>query len=515
MKREELQLYYQPQLDIRSGKIIGAEALLRWNHPLLGMISPEQFIPIAEQSGLIIPIGEWVLRRACTQSKVWIDAGLPDFVVSINLSPLQFVQLNFIEMIRTILADTGMNPENVDLEITESMTLDVDKTIEVLGSVKQLGVRISMDDFGKGYSCLHYLKRFPLDTLKIDRSFVSECTIDDNDAVIVKTIISMAHHLHLQVIAEGVETNEQLLFLRQNLCDKAQGYLFSKPIPAEELERLFPEIGRLLGRNGAALPHTEKLWKEEQLRHAMKELEETLRKQEGLTFKIKQLNGRFIHTLCEGELFYRFGHSPDQMIGKEIHELFPPSISNSVHEHYVRAWRGEKGICYEIDVYGVWIIVTLRAVRRGGKIVEVIGSCIDISERKRAEDELKAMTEQLNYFIENNADAICITDSHHKVTRVNAMFESMFGWGAMEICGDDLPALPYPMRDEEELIRKRIQAGETITGIETIRRHKDGHLLDVSLAVTPIRDSQGTIIATASVYRQLACKGANRRRPLS
>ncbi|WNS40899.1 EAL domain-containing protein [Paenibacillus sp. MMS20-IR301] len=239
LERDEFFLVYQPQVQLESEEIVGMEALLRWNHPKRGLVSPVDFIPIAEESGLIVPIGEWVLKTACLQNKQWQDAGYRPICVSINLSMRQFLQPNLAGKIGAILADIGLDPGYVDLEITESMTLDKETAFDQLNRLKRLGVFISIDDFGTGYSSLHYLKNMPIDRLKIDRSFVSEVMEDSNNAAIVSTITSMAHHLKLKVTAEGVENKEQLNFLRQQHCHEAQGYLFSKPVKAAEFEQAF------------------------------------------------------------------------------------------------------------------------------------------------------------------------------------------------------------------------------------------------------------------------------------
>ncbi len=239
LERDEFYLVYQPQVRLETEEIVGMEALLRWNHPKRGMVSPVEFIPIAEESGLIVPIGEWVLKTACRQNKEWQAAGYRPICVSINLSMRQFLQPNLAGKIDAILKEIGLDPCYVDLEITESMTLDKETAFDQLNRLKRLGVFISIDDFGTGYSSLHYLKNMPIDRLKIDRSFVSEVMEDSNNAAIVSTITSMAHHLKLKVTAEGVENKDQLNFLRQQHCHEAQGYLFSKPVIAVEFETEF------------------------------------------------------------------------------------------------------------------------------------------------------------------------------------------------------------------------------------------------------------------------------------
>jgi diguanylate cyclase (GGDEF)-like protein/PAS domain S-box-containing protein len=233
---EEFILHYQPQIEIESGKIVGVEALIRWEHPERGLVSPNVFIPFAEESGLIVPIGEWVLKAACKQNKAWQDQGLQPFPISVNLSMRQFFQHNLKGKIGNVLTQTGLEAKYLELEITESMTMEVDSAIHTLLELKELGVHVSIDDFGTGYSSLYYLKKFPIDKLKIDRSFVRDIMVDPNDAAIVTTIIAMAHHLNLKVIAEGVETEDQLNFMHQNSCNEVQGYWFSPPITAQKMQ---------------------------------------------------------------------------------------------------------------------------------------------------------------------------------------------------------------------------------------------------------------------------------------
>jgi diguanylate cyclase (GGDEF)-like protein len=237
LDHRELVLFYQPLIDAESKLIIGVEALIRWSHPELGLLSPAHFISVAELSGLIIPIGRWVLHTACRQLKTWqkkIDRSL---TVSVNLSARQFAQPDLVDQIRGVLADTALEPQFLELEITESNAMqNAENTIHTLRELKQLGVRIAMDDFGTGYSSLNYLKRFPIDTLKLDQMFVQDVNTDAADAAIVSAVITMAQSLRLAVVAEGVETEEQLAFLRREGCDRIQGYLFSAPMSAEELE---------------------------------------------------------------------------------------------------------------------------------------------------------------------------------------------------------------------------------------------------------------------------------------
>ena len=242
LERKEFILYYQPQVDINTKNIIGVEALVRWQHPQLGMVSPSRFIPLAEETGLIVPIGEWVLRTACQQAKTWQNAGLPAMRMGVNLSARQFQEPNLVEMVAQVLDQTGLRSEYLELEITETIAMrDVQLAKEVLGRLKEMGVQLSMDDFGTGYSSLNYLKTFPLHTLKLDRAFVRELTVDQHDLAIATAVITLGRGLELRVVAEGVETLEQLEVLRNLHCQEMQGYLFSPPLPVEKVTKLLEE----------------------------------------------------------------------------------------------------------------------------------------------------------------------------------------------------------------------------------------------------------------------------------
>jgi diguanylate cyclase (GGDEF)-like protein len=239
LERNELELHYQPQVDLRSGRIVGMESLIRWNHPELGMIPPGKFISLAEETGLIVPIGAWVMRTACAQNQAWQRAGLGRLRVAVNLSARQFAQKNLAESIMNVLDETGLAAQDLEIELTESLVMtDVERAVGVLRDLKEIGVQLSIDDFGTGYSSLSYLKRFPIHVLKIDQSFVRDIAAGTDDAAIVALIISLAHSLKLNVIAEGVETPEQLAYLNQHGCDEMQGYLFSKPVPAAAFEKM-------------------------------------------------------------------------------------------------------------------------------------------------------------------------------------------------------------------------------------------------------------------------------------
>lgn len=240
VEQQQLTLYYQPQVDLQTGEMMGVEALVRWQHPERGLVSPAHFIPLAEETGLIVPIGEWVLREACRQQKVWLDAGKRVGKVAVNLSPRQFRQKNFPGKVEAILKETGLEAKHLELEITESCAMEhAGETINQLNQLNQMGMYLAIDDFGTGYSSLAYLQRFPIQKLKIDRSFINDIHDDHNDAAIAKSIIGLAHNMQMRVVAEGVENEQQAEWLREMGCDQAQGFLYSKPMTAKQLENHF------------------------------------------------------------------------------------------------------------------------------------------------------------------------------------------------------------------------------------------------------------------------------------
>ena len=239
LERNEFTLYYQPQIDLNTQRMNGVEALIRWIHPELGIVSPAEFIPISEEIGLIVPIGEWILETACLQLKAWHDKGQTQLSMSVNLSGRQLKEDDFVERIKDIVRKTGADPTALHLELTESMLMDAgSSTIEKLEQICALGIRLEIDDFGTGYSSMSYLKRYPISTLKVDQSFVRDLPHDSDNAAITNAIIAMAHSLKMRVIAEGVETAEQSAFLISSGCSYGQGYLFSRPVPAEQIEQL-------------------------------------------------------------------------------------------------------------------------------------------------------------------------------------------------------------------------------------------------------------------------------------
>ena len=237
--RREFVLRYQPQVDLRTGGVFAVEALIRWNHPTFGLVSPINFIPMAEETGLIVPIGDWVLHEACRQNKAWQDAGLPPITVCVNVSARQFRDKSLVRRVVSALQDSGLDAKYLELEMTESLImLDVELAVATMKELQGLGVHLSIDDFGTGYSSLSALKNFPVSRLKIDKTFINDLPTNENDKAVASAVISLGKKLNLRVIAEGVETDEQLVFLRENNCDEMQGYHFSRPVAAGDLAAL-------------------------------------------------------------------------------------------------------------------------------------------------------------------------------------------------------------------------------------------------------------------------------------
>ncbi|WP_052947726.1 EAL domain-containing protein [Aneurinibacillus tyrosinisolvens] len=451
LERDELLLHYQPQIDLQSGGVSGMEALLRWAHPDLGFISPADFIPLAEETGLIVSIGKWVLYTACKQNKEWQEKGLPPFVVSVNLSARQFYQTDLVEMISEVLKETELDPQYLELEITESMTMDVGRSIKILTELKNLGVKISIDDFGTGYSSLAYLKKFPVDKLKIDQSFVRDCLKDSSDATIVQTIIAMAKNLNLRVVAEGVETKEHLSFLQYHLCHEAQGYFISKPLPLNELEEKFLDMEKTLEKHGIPQTINEQMWIEEALRMARQDLQDTIRLQQGMTFKLKEQNGKLIHTLADGELLRRMGFSPEQIIGKDLFGFLPIEEAERKLAYYKRAWVGES-VNYEGEVNGIYYLAALNPIIRGGRVVEIIASCVDITERKQMEEAVQESERQLRALINAVPDCVFLKDGEGRWLEVNAPALRLF----------QLENISYKGKRESELVNYSRSGKDTL-----------------------------------------------------
>jgi PAS domain S-box-containing protein len=389
LQKKEFKLYYQPKLDLGLRKIEGVEALLRWDHPEKGIIPPLAFISSAEKSGMIIAIGEWVIQKACKQNKVWMEAGLPPLTIAINLSEQQLNEPSLVNVIQKILKDTALPPKYLEFEIKESHIIHSPQAVRTLFELKKIGVRISLTNFRTTPHSLNHLMDIPIDIIKIDRSSIKNCIGNTKEATVVKEIIAKAHKQNIKVVAEGVESRDQLMFLQQNLCDNGQGYLFSKPLPKEELVRKFNEIERVMVKLGIQKEESRDKSSEKESEMTHQDLLDTIKKQEGMIFKFIEKDGRFIHTLCDGELMYRMGYTSEQIVGKELGDFLPYPESHEKQKYYERAWAGEEHVLYEREDKGIWYFVTLRPIRRNGQVIEVIASCVDITKRKKAEESIR------------------------------------------------------------------------------------------------------------------------------
>ena len=505
LTQNEFVLKYQPKVNLKTGRIIGAEALIRWDHPKWGIVSPASFIPIAEETGLIIPIGEWALYTACFQNKKWHNEGYEGIVISVNLSIRQFFQLDIVKTIEKVLQETGLEARYLELEITESITAEIERTITTLQALKRLGVRISIDDFGTGFSSLNYLKRFPVDTLKIDQSFVSELPTNPYDETIVKTIISMAHNLDLNIVAEGIETKEQLTFLQEHLCEEGQGYFFSKPISEREFIDKYQEIEGLVNRFGISEDLQEKHWGEESLRIAREELQNTIKYQQGLTFKFIEINGDFIHTLCDGMLLSRFGLIPNQVIGKTTFDYLPYESAIEFTRSYQRAWEGEENVTFEGQINGVYLYCALNPIKRGGEVVEVIGSSIDISKLKETELALNETQRLYRLMAENMEDLISIFDIDGNMLYASPSHETVLGYSPSELEGRNILELVTEDKEKHWQIYQRIIQNKQESQIEVPLPKKDGSFCLFELKIKPILDENEHVHHVVGVGKVITC----------
>ncbi|MCI2255215.1 EAL domain-containing protein [Domibacillus sp. PGB-M46] len=506
IERDELSLHYQPKVNLKTGNIVGFEGLLRWNHPDWGLLPPASFIPFAEETGLIIPIGKWALYHACKQNKQWHQKGYLT-VIAVNLSVRQLRQPDIVATVADVLQKTELDPRYLELEIIGSIAEDTDRILSALKQLKNLGVQISMDDFGTEFSSLHYLKQFPVDTLKIDQSFIRELRHNPDEEAIVKNIILMAHNLKLNVIAEGIETEEQLLFLQQHLCDEGQGYFFSPPLPADEIENTFSKVQQLMKKHGLPDDVNERMWVRELLDRAKQEMQETIRLQQGMTFKFKKIHDQFIHTLCDGELLYRMGLTPSQVVGKVLYDFMPPKAAADKEKSYRRAWEEEEVVTYESTINGIDYLSVLCPVKKGGKVVEVIGSAVDITDRKQVEEALQESEEKYRLIADNMTDLICLLDSSGHVVYTSPSHATVLGYPQEELGGDKTIAKMHPEDVEffQEEVKQIIETNHS-SQVEFRFLHADGRWLLIECVGTPVLGENGAVEHVVMVGRDITEK---------
>ncbi|MCH6266585.1 EAL domain-containing protein [Neobacillus citreus] len=505
LERNEFRLYYQPKVNLETGKIDGVEALIRWEHPEKGLIPPIEFIPIAEETGLIIPMGEWVLRTACFQNRKWINAGFSPMVMSVNLSVRQLYHPNLVNVVREILKATELPPEYLELEITESMMMDKDRALEAIKGLRRLGVQISLDDFGTGYSSLHYLRDFPIDKIKIDQSFIRNCTSDFNNATIVKMIISMAHHLKIKAVAEGIETKDELIFLQKNSCNHGQGYFFSRPLPPEELIQYFHFIEQIVSQEGIFQEMANQKKIQEALESTRQELRDIMRQQQGMIIKVVKEDGKFIHTLCDGKLMYRMGLRPEQVVGKELKHFLPVDIAEKIVKNYQRAWDGEENLTYKGEINGVHYIASLSTILKNRHVVGIIGSYVDITETKRIKDELRVKDLKFQLITDNIIDLVAMLDKNGRVLYASPSHEKVLGLSVKDYEGtskfelvhiDDIPPI---QKECTNMIKFK-----TPCQIEFRHKHALGGWVDIETKISPVYDECGEIEYFIAVGRDIS-----------
>lgn len=388
----QFELYYQPKVNMQFGKVYEVEALIRWQHPISGMIAPNHFIPLAEETALIIPLGKWVIEAACRQIMQFQQEHQLALTVAVNISPLQLHDPNFDEIVQEIIEKTKICPGQLKFELTENIMLDQVQVLPMINRIKKLGIRFSLDDFGTGYSSLMLLKEFPIDEIKIDRSFIKNSLFDYKNKTIVRAMIAMAQQLSIDITAEGVETEEQLLFLHEEYCAQIQGYYFSKPIPLNELINQIRMIEEKLSMMKIDDQLIEKYNLKKELDEVRKDLQEALREQQGMILKFKKQGDQFIHTLSDGELLYKIGFTPDDLIGKTWFDILPQEEASWKTLHYARAWEGEE-VSYEAYLNGFYYLAKLRPIRHNGEVVEVILSAVDITDRVETQERFQKIAE--------------------------------------------------------------------------------------------------------------------------
>lgn len=504
LEQEQFQLVYQPKLHLSTGKMVGVEALIRWHHPDKGTIPPATFIPQAEESGLIIPIGEWVLRRACQQNKDWHQQGFGPIVMSVNLSVRQLHHPKLVETVEQCLRETQLDPALLELEITESMLMETKLGVQVLHELKDLGVKISLDDFGTGYSSLYFLKDFPIDKLKIDQSFVRHSSTDDKHATIVRTIIAMAHQLKLEVVAEGIELQDHLIMLQRNLCNEGQGYLFSQPVTASELFHTRAQIEQKVVDLGVETERSNQVWLDAAGKVERQELLDLVRQQQGMIFKYIFTGGKFVHTLCDGELLYKMNLKPEEVIGRELYDFLPRKQAEHKRFFYQRAWDGEQ-VTYEDHLNGVDYLASLRPILVAGQVVEVVGSLVDITERKKVEEKLRISDTYFRLITDNITDLVGIWDAEGNIMYASPSHEVLLGISPESYKG--LKAMEIVHYDDQPRFRIHLQQMRTeLKSFQTVLRcqNDQGRWIPIEAKFSPVVDPNGHVEHVIVVGRTMA-----------
>lgn len=503
----EFWLEYQPAFDLHTGRITGVEALIRWDHPDHQGLSPEKLIRIAEETGLIVPIGEWALETACRQLGQWQKAGLPTFHISVNLSIRQLFHPGFVDKVSAILEETGIQPESLELEITESKVIDMAQALDVLKRLKELGIKISLDDFGTGLSSMRLLMEAPFHKIKIHHSFIHPCHVDADHEALVKTIISMARQMGLEVIAEGVETREQLIFLQQHMCHEAQGFLLCPPLPPERLSEQFDELEQVVGRLGIPREVQHEQWIRQEMELSRQDLLNIVRLHNGFIFKVVREGEQFIPTFCEGKLLYRLGLTPELVVGRRLPEILHPECIQMWRSYLRRAWEGESVLSFEGRQNQIDFLVTLQPVFRSGQVVEIIGSVVEITERKKVEEALRLSEQKTRLIAENMSDMMMILSTEGVVKYISESHEAVLGVSLNFLEGRSIFELVDP--DYVSMLKQKMEhllENKTSFQIEFPALNRRGQRIILESKWIPILDQneeiEHVVVATRDITEQ-------------
>ena len=383
--------------------------------------------------------------------------------------------------------------------------MNKDQALDAIRGLRRLGVQISLDDFGTGYSSLHYLHKFKIDKIKIDQSFIRNCTSDLNNATIVKMIIAMAHHLKIKVVAEGIETKDELIFLQQNSCNHGQGYLFSRPLPPEELIQYFHPIEQIVSQEGIS----QELYNQKRMKEVFKstrqELRNIMRQQQGIMFKVVKEDGRFIHTLFDGKLMYRMGFKPEQVIGRELKDIFPAEIAKEKNKYYLKAWEGEENVTYKGEFKGIHYFASLSPILKDGQVEQVIGSCVDITEQKRIGNDLKLKNFKYQVITENMLDLVGMLDKNGKVLYASSSHEKVLGFPAKKFEGDSVLELIHS--EDIRTIETQfytMNESKAPCQVELRYKHARGGWVNIEAKISPVCDEYGEIEYFIAVGRDIS-----------
>ncbi|MBM7572560.1 EAL domain-containing protein [Aquibacillus albus] len=504
LEEQEFCMVYQPQIDLSTGHILGIEALLRWNHPECGWISPAEFIPIAENSGLMTQVTKWVLRKACEQNKTWQNKGLPEVKVSVNISPVDFENQELYELILNTLQETGLSPNGLELEITETAMLKyVDKTVDILKKLKEIGVQIAIDDFGKGNTSISYLKDFPINTVKIDQSFIKNIPYNQKESSIVKNIIQMCHNLDLQTVAEGVETEEQVIFLSLHNCTVAQGFLFSRPLHVEDY------VNRVLTCEYDAISTIQRLDDQITMRSAKlhdHRFQSLFNHNPDIVCSFG-LNGKF---LSVNKAFEKIlGYRVNEVLDKDMFSMVHPDDIEKAQVQLEQVLNREEPENIDIRIehknYSyVHCNISCFPMYLGKRVVGIYSVAKDMTEKKKLEKALYESEKKYRLITENMSDLVSVIDIDGRIQYASPSHYTMLGFDSDQMIGKNIFDFTLP----ENLERIKKQHDELIQtkspkSFETRIKDAEGNIIWVETQGTPVLTEDETLSHIVLVARDI------------